>query len=330
MSDVIVPGSPSKRRISWGAVFAGAVLALAIQLLLSLLGLGIGLSTINPVTESGNPAEGLGMGAGFWWFFSGLASLYCGGWVAGRLSGIPRVTDSTLHGLLTWGLTTLVTFYLVTTSLGTLMSGAAGMLGKGLAAAGHGVAAVAPQAGQAISDKFKENGVDVTEIRDEAEKLLRQTGKPALQPENLQAQAQEAGNQAQGQAQAAAENPQNSGADLQKLMKNLFREGQETVAAADRDAAVNVVVERTGKPRPEAEQIVDRWISAYQATKQKVKETAAQAEQKAREAGEKAASGLSKVSLTAFFALVLGAAAAGFGGRCATPSQLWKENELNT
>ena len=35
------------RRVSWGAVFAGVVMVLAIQLLLSMLGLGIGLSTIS-------------------------------------------------------------------------------------------------------------------------------------------------------------------------------------------------------------------------------------------------------------------------------------------
>lgn len=294
-------------------------MALAFQLLLTLLGAGIGLSTINPMSESGNPAQGLGTGAGIWWFITGLLSLYAGGWVAGRLAGIPRITDSTLHGLLTWGLSTLITFYLITTSLGSLISGAAGMLGRGLSAAGHGVAAMAPQAGQAINDALKQNGIDTTQIRQEAETLLRQTGKPALQPENLQAQAQNAGDQAQNQAQAAAENPQNAGADLDALMKSLFREGQDTVAAADRDAAVNVVVQRTGKPRAEAEQIVDRWIASWQTAKQKAREVAAQAEQKAREAGEKAASGLSKLSLMAFFALVLGAGAASFGGRQATP-----------
>ena len=73
-------------------------------------------------------------------------------------------------------------------------------------------------------------------------------------------------------------------------------------------------------PRAEAEQIVDRWIATWQTAKQKAKEVAAQAEQKAREAGDKAASGLSKISLMAFFALVLGAGAAAFGGRRATPS----------
>ncbi len=320
--------SGAKRRISWGAIFAGTLLALVVQLVLSLLGLGVGMSTINPMSEGGNPAAGLGVGAGIWWLIASLISLYTGGWVAGRLAGIPRTTDSTLHGVLTWGLVTIATFYLISTSVGALISGASGIVGKGLSLAGQGVAAVAPQAADAVKSKLNEQGIDLTSIRQEAETLLRQTGKPQLQPENLQAQAQQAGDQAKGQAQAAAQNPQGAEMNLDALMKNLFREGQDTVAAADREAAVNVVVARTGKPRAEAEKIVDGWIDTFQKAKQKLAETKAQAEQKAREIGEKTASGLSKAALLAFFGLVLGAGAAAFGGRAATPRGLTGETAV--
>lgn len=310
---------PFKRRISWGAVLAGALIGLVLQLLLSLLGLGIGLSTINPMTEGGNPAAGLGVGAAIWWLLSSLVSVYAGGWVAGRMAGIPRTVDSMLHGLLSWGLVTVLTFYLITTSLGALISGATGVVGKGLSMAGQGIASVAPQVTDTIKEKLGEQGVDTGKIRQEAETLLRQSGKPELQPDNLEAQANQAADQAEGQAKQAAENPQEAGMKLDTMMKNLFREGQDTVAAADRDAAVNVVTARTGKPRPEAEKIVDGWISTYQTAKQKLKETAEQAKQKAKEVAEQAASGLSKASILAFFGLVLGGAAAAFGGRASTP-----------
>ena len=36
-------------RISWGAIFAGVVIAIAIQLVLGILGTGIGLSLVDPV-----------------------------------------------------------------------------------------------------------------------------------------------------------------------------------------------------------------------------------------------------------------------------------------
>jgi hypothetical protein len=36
-------------RISWGAVFAGAIIALATQIVLALIGMAVGLATLNPL-----------------------------------------------------------------------------------------------------------------------------------------------------------------------------------------------------------------------------------------------------------------------------------------
>ena len=35
-------------RVSWGAIFAGVVVGLVVQVLLTMLGLGIGVATLNP------------------------------------------------------------------------------------------------------------------------------------------------------------------------------------------------------------------------------------------------------------------------------------------
>ena len=43
-------------RISWGAIFAGAIIALATQLVLTLIGTAVGLATLNPAT---GPRRGL-------------------------------------------------------------------------------------------------------------------------------------------------------------------------------------------------------------------------------------------------------------------------------
>ena len=52
------------RRISWGAVLAGVIIVLIVQLLLSLLGVGIGASTIDPMQGDTPRASTLGIGAG--------------------------------------------------------------------------------------------------------------------------------------------------------------------------------------------------------------------------------------------------------------------------
>ena len=86
------------RRISWGAVLAGAVIVIAVQISLSLLGLGIGLSTVDPAAGDTPGATSLGLGAGIWWVVSNLIALVIGGYVAARLSGMPLRGDGIIHG----------------------------------------------------------------------------------------------------------------------------------------------------------------------------------------------------------------------------------------
>lgn len=227
------PTSGIIKRISWGAVIAGAVVVLATQLLLSMLGIGIGASTISPTTQQ-NPTEGLGTGAAIWFGVSTLLSLFLGGMVAGRLAGMPLKTDSTLHGVLVWGVSTLLTFYLLTTAIGGLIGGTASILGKGLSVAGQTAATATTAAGN-----------------------------------------------------AAGSNPDAVGAAEDKL----------------------------GQLKDQATAKVDQL-------KDQASANAPEIDDRARAAGGAAASGVSKAALSTFFILLLGALAAAFGGRQATPRNL--------
>ncbi|SMB99001.1 conserved hypothetical protein [Hymenobacter roseosalivarius DSM 11622] len=309
------------KRISWGAIFAGAVLALVIQLALSLLGLGIGLGTIDPLEEQ-NPMAGIGIGAAIWWVVSMLVSLYLGATVASRLAGMPRPTDGLLHGLLTWAVVTLLTFYLLTTAVGRIIGGVTGVAGRALSGAGRGIAAVAPEAGEAIKGELKERGIDMTDLKREARLLLRQTGKSELSPENLERQATAAGREAKAEAGQSAANPQATGDNFDDVIDRLTSRAENIGDAADRDAAVNVVMQRTGKSRAESEQVVDNWIATAKQARVKFDEAKVKVEAQARETGDKAAEGLSKAALLAALGLGLGAAAAAFGGRRAVPHDM--------
>lgn len=120
------------RRISWGAVLGGVAAAMSIQLMLTVLGMGIGMAAIEPA--SGNdPGAGMAIGAGIWWFVTGLLALFVGGVVAGRLAGLPNVMDSTLHGMLVWAVAGIVGVVVLTTSAAGLLAGAAGPLSRVIA-----------------------------------------------------------------------------------------------------------------------------------------------------------------------------------------------------
>jgi hypothetical protein len=311
-----VPGAI--KRISWGAVFAGVVVAMVLQLALSLLGFGIGVGTIDPVEER-DPMSGLGTGALIWWVVTMLLSLFAGGWVAGRLAGMPTTFDSILHGILTWSLFTLLTFYLLTTALGRVISGVGGIVGETLSLAGRGIEAAAPQVAGAVQDELEERGITTETLKREARTILRQTGKPELQPENLEQEARQAGRTAQEGAGEAAADPQAAGSTFDEVMDRLYGRGQDVASAADREAAVNVIMERTGKSRAEANEIVDNWANTYEQAKAQYKETRAEVGARAREVGGDVASAVSRAAIYAFFGLLLGAIAAGVGGKLGEP-----------
>ena len=117
------------RRMSWGAVLAGVVVVLVVQMALMLLGLAIGTATIDPAGASPQ-ASTLGISGAAWWLGATVISVFLGAWVAGRLACQPSRTDGMLHGVVTWAAATLVAIYLLSTAIGGLVGGAFGALGS--------------------------------------------------------------------------------------------------------------------------------------------------------------------------------------------------------
>jgi hypothetical protein len=121
------------KRVSWGAIFAGSLVAIVVDIMLSLLGIGIGLGIINPATGD-SPMGAIGIGTGIWMGISALIALFAGAWVAGRLAGIPRKSIGAIHGIVVWGVAALFSFFVMTTAVGSLIGGITGAVGKSLSA----------------------------------------------------------------------------------------------------------------------------------------------------------------------------------------------------
>lgn len=120
------------QRISWGAVFAGSIVSLAVLVLLTALGAGIGLAAAPAAISGGgtNAAIGFGIGSAVWMLLSGIVSFFCGGWVAGRLNGIPRISESVIHGIVSWSLTTVMLAFVFTTATVGALGAASNAIGS--------------------------------------------------------------------------------------------------------------------------------------------------------------------------------------------------------
>ena len=202
------------------------------------------------------------------------------------------------------------------------------MVGGLVKTAGAGVAAAAPGIGNAVQEQMKANGIDMDkldlgDLKNEANKLLRQTGDPDLNPNRLEQKTQRAVGQAENAAGRAASDPENADDIAGGMFDKLFKEGQATVNQVDREDAVNVVMKRTGKSRQESEKTVDGWINTYTKAQTKLEQTKKDAEIKARQMADDAASAASKAAIFGFFGLLIGVAASGYGAKIGTES---KEN----
>jgi hypothetical protein len=111
-------------RVSWGSIFAGALIAMAIQLVLTLIGAAIGMATLDPGTGDNPSATALGVGAAIWLLVSSVISLFAGGYIAARLGG---TFNGWLHGLTTWAVVTMLTMILLSSAVGGLIGTASGL-----------------------------------------------------------------------------------------------------------------------------------------------------------------------------------------------------------
>ncbi|GGL39050.1 hypothetical protein GCM10009091_21270 [Pseudomonas brenneri] len=301
-------------RVSWGSVLAGSAIALVTSLVLSVLGTAIGASAVDAM-QAGNPLSGFGTGAGIWLFVSTLLAIGVGAFVAGRTAP----DRGGLHGILSWTITTLLTTWLLA-ALATSVVGAAGnVVGKGLSAAGSGIAAVAPGISDSVKQQLNEKGIslDWDSLQGELDTLLKQSGKAELDPATVEQKAEQIGADGKQSATDAATDPAQAATELKQWFERVKASGEPALNAADKEALVNIVAARTGKSQAEASQIVENYAQAYQQAVQKVEELKAQAEQKAREAGEIAAKQLSRAAWSTLLMLLLGAALSFGMGRLA-------------
>ena len=122
-------------RVSWGGVFGGVLVALGFLLLMTALGVAVGISAAQPgETDTGT----LGAGAGIWAGVSLLVALFIGGWVSTRIGAIFDGTTGFFEGALVWVVSVLLMLYMASSGIGMLADGPFGLVGGAAKALGQG------------------------------------------------------------------------------------------------------------------------------------------------------------------------------------------------
>ncbi len=308
-------GAALLSKISWSAILAGVLVSLVVMLVLNLLGIGIGLASINPVTEA-SPFSGVGTGAVIWYILSNLIAIFAGAYTAARLSGIPIPVISTFHGILSWCLYTLISFWLLTTAVGTIVSGVGSAISQTLSSVGSVVSGGQNNGGQSQQSGQLSSSLSLDKITSEVKQILRQTGDPALQPDAIENTAE---NATQGARQALRSGNTMSDQEIGGILQQLLYKGENLVDKVDQKDVASVIASRTGMSQEEANNAAETVVRNFNEAKQEAQQLAAQAEQQAKETAAQAADVASSAAIWSFVALVLGAIVAAAGGRAGQP-----------
>jgi hypothetical protein len=291
--------------VSWGAITAGAAAAASLSLILLILGVGLGLSSVSPWARDGVSATTFGVSTIVWLTLTQLLASAMGGYLAGRLR--TRWTDvhtdevyfrDTAHGFLAWAVASLATAALLTSVIGSILSGgvqAGASLASGVASsASSAVGAAAASAGMAHGSDGGTTGYFV-------DSLFRRDVTAAPTEGS-------AGSAVSAQAVERAGNKDT--AEVSRIFMNVSL--SEPLPAEDIRYVGQIVAQRTGLAQQDAEK---RVADVYARAQAKVRN----AEVATRDAADKARKASAYSALWLFVSLLVGAfvasLAATYGGR---------------
>ena len=231
-----VNGSESSlSAVSWAAIFAGAVGGIALAIVLTSLGAGLGLTSISAWPNAGASATTFTISAGIGLIVIQWLASALGGFITGRLrtkwTGLHThevFFRDTAHGFLSWALATIVGTFLLA-AVASLAAGA-GVRAASTAAGGAAQAATSAVSNYAVDGLFRSEHAD------------------------------------------ASQNTQEVTAQATRILANGVRNGD--VPPADRTYLAQIVASKTGLSQADAQKRVDDTIAGVKNAETKLRQAA--------------------------------------------------------
>ncbi|ETF00563.1 hypothetical protein W822_22600 [Advenella kashmirensis W13003] len=252
-------------RASWGSIFGGMVATLAISALLSILGAGLGLSSIDIAHT--DIADGMGTGALIFAALSVIISFAAGGYISGRLT----TTEGCIHGFLSWAMSVLVALVLsgmlisstvstVTSAVGSVASATGSVISGTVSTVGKG----ASGAGSLVKDSFEglniDLGAEAQDTPNDVKNVLVESGIPELQPRYLENQMKAVRADVAEAGKKAVANPDDIDSITKVLMDKVKSRGEKLSQKIDKEKLSMAFMNVNGMSKPEADQAADEAL----------------------------------------------------------------------
>jgi putative Mn2+ efflux pump MntP len=223
---------------SWGAILAGAFVAMAVSLVLLSLGAGFELSSVSPWTDHGISETTFSVTTAIWLIVTQWISACLGGYITGRLR--TRWTGThvhevffrdTAHGFVTWALATVVVAGIAASSITSVIGGSSRAAAQVAGSGASGVMATANSPAASYN----------------VDKLLRSSG----------------------DASASAADTR---AEVDHILANAISKG--SIADTDRTYLASLIAQKGGASPEAARKRVDEFVTSINDAKTKAKEAA--------------------------------------------------------
>lgn len=304
------------------AVITGTIVTLGLMVAFSLLGLAIGIASIEAV------GDGLGLGAAIYIVLTQIISLAVGGFAAARFISSMEKSLAVLAGTAVWALTTL-TMALIGGTAGTMViSSSTALIAQTAKTTSGAVQAIAPD-NVSLPDLSEIAGsVSMADLPPELQQTLQDAD---VTPEQMRTEAREAfrnviSEQEMNQAQSLftatlsniASRPATFSDEVDRLLDQLFEGENAVINEEDLAEAESALQTRLGLTDREAQQMVESVQNSFDSAVETLRQSMLDLQDRFMTAAEDVQSTASAAALWLLVASLLGlgaAAGAGLYGR---------------
>ncbi|WP_455477682.1 DUF3792 domain-containing protein [Bartonella sp. B41] len=259
--------------ISWSAIFAGLVTALATSICLSFLVAALGLGHFDLYSSS--PFKSTLFSVGIGSLIIMLISLAGGSFVAGRFAE----ASGAIHGFLTWALLTLImaiqTILFISSSAHLGAQAVSSNIAETKQSITDKIIDIIPFLSRLDNENFEsllrpknDNGIDFDQLHNEIYVVLNNNEIPALNPERLKQSYQEALEEIDATITAFKNDPSHYSTYLKDLKNYLSSRAQAMNTHIDKKAIIDSLITR-GVSHSDAQKMANHALDLYHSAETK-------------------------------------------------------------
>ncbi|NMT65127.1 hypothetical protein [Marinobacter orientalis] len=319
MTDTNLHAGPyDANRPTLTAIIAGTIVALGLMVLFTLLGLAIGVASLEAI------GQGLGFGAALYIVVTQIISLAAGGFAAARFMSPADTSVAALAGAAVWALTTLTVAFGGVNAGTSAISSSTTLVAQTAQTAADTVEAVAPDDISLPDIAEIAGSISMADLPPELQQVLEDAG---VTPSQLRAETREAfrnviSEQEMKRARSLltstlsdiVEQPLSFREEIDRMLDQLLEGENAVINEEDLSEAKNTLQRRLGITDTETQQIVDEVQSSFDSAVETLRQTASDLQNRFAAVVNDIQSAVSSAALWLFIASLLGLAAAAGAG----------------